>query len=143
MHSWYTINFSAPSIICLAVFTIYCLAGEYNFSLLLLVVKYSGPTALIRQTSQHSYFYTQMDCVLLQTFYGWLFFCICTTTLSRISWIIFSIMAACIQQLIAFWFVAINIGVQGIYDNSQPSWMERKREAHSWLILLLLHMMYL
>jgi hypothetical protein len=63
------------------------------------------------------HFYSQMDCALLQTFYGWLFFCIWTiTTLSGTSWIILSIMAACIQQLIAFWFVAIN------YRSSRYIW---------------------
>jgi len=63
------------------------------------------------------YFYSQMDCALLQTFYGWLFFCIWTiTTLSGISWIILSIMAACIQQLIAFWFAVIN------YRSSRYIW---------------------
>ena len=40
-----------------------------------------------------------------------------TTTRSIISRIIFSTMAACIQQLIAFCSVAINAGVQGIYEN--------------------------
>src|SRR5215212_5064488 len=35
--------------------------------------------------------------------------------------IIFSIMAACIQQLIAFCFVQLITGVQDIYENSQPS----------------------
>lgn len=40
-----------------------------------------------------------------------------TTTPSIISRIIFSTMAACIQQLIAFCSVAINAGVQGIYEN--------------------------
>jgi hypothetical protein len=44
-----------------------------------------------------------------------------TTSPSRISRIIFSTKDACIQQLIAFCCDAINVGVQGIYENQLPS----------------------
>ena len=117
LHWRYTIYFSASSIITLAVFTI-CFFGWRITSLFFArcQIRWNNYTHPANMSALLFPFYTQMDCALLQTFYGWLFFCICTTTLSRISWIIFSIMAACIQQLIAFWFVAIN------YRSSRYIW---------------------